>query len=178
MCAICDFKIEFGIGHPLALTVAVATRKAIEAGLLQQMDVEGALAQARLRITAVDTLNDLQARVQDALPVEKLLGLPDFYVLLIENETWGFFHATPDGFDPDIVPDLPDVLSENIDNRSLVIVTSQVALQAWLDREIDTGQLMADPLLLIDGPADRRDALLSMLEATATHAVMTAAMAA
>ncbi|MFM0644593.1 hypothetical protein PQR14_09690 [Paraburkholderia bryophila] len=166
MCAVCEFKIEFGVGHPQALTVAVATRKAIEAGLLQQMDPEeGALAQARLRMKAVDTLNGLQSRIQDALPVDDLLSLPDFYVLLIENETWGFFHATEYGFDPDIVPAPPDVLSENPDARSLVMVIAQVALQAWLDREIDNRQLDAESLLFIDGPSEQRDTLLSMLKA-------------
>jgi hypothetical protein len=171
MCAICDFKIEFSVGHPLALTVAVATRKAIEAGLLREVDLDGALAQARLRMTAVDTLNGLQDRLQNALSVDELLGLPDFYVLLIENETWGFFHATPDGFDTDIVPELPDVLSDNIDERSLVLVTSQIAVQAWLDREIETTELTRGSLLFIDGPLDRRDRLVSMLEAGAMAVV-------
>ncbi|CAB3810798.1 hypothetical protein [Paraburkholderia fynbosensis] len=172
MCAICDFKIEFGVGHPQALAVAVATRKAIEAGLLRQLETEeGALAQARLRMTAVDTLNGLQDRVQEALTVDDLLSLPDFYVLLIENETWGFFHATEDGFDPDIVPERPDVLSESVEVRSLVLVTSQVALQAWLDSEINTGQLNTESLLFIDGPAEQRDKLLSMLKASSMTAV-------
>lgn len=172
MCAICDFKIEFAVGHPAALALAVATRKAIEAGLLRQLDAEdGPLAQARMRMTAVDTLNGLQNRVQEALSVDELLGLPDFYVLLIENETWGFFHATEDGFDPDIVPERPDVLADNVEARSLVIVTSQVAMQAWLDGEISTEQLNTESLLLIDGPAEQRDTLGSMLAASATTAV-------
>ncbi|WP_027210354.1 hypothetical protein [Burkholderia sp. WSM2232] len=173
MCAICDFKIEFGVGHPQALAVAVATRRAIEAGLLRQLEIEeGALAQARMRMTAVDTLKDLQSRVQQALTAEELQSLPDFYILLIENETWGFFHATEDGFDPDIMPEPPDVLSEDVEARSLVIVTSQVAMQAWLDTEIDTAQLQSESLLFMDGPLARRSALLSML---ATSAAITVA---
>ncbi|CAM2172232.1 hypothetical protein PSAC2689_10737 [Paraburkholderia sacchari] len=36
MCAICNFKIEFGVGHPLALSIATATRNAIESGLLNE----------------------------------------------------------------------------------------------------------------------------------------------
>lgn len=168
MCAICDFKIEFGVGHPQALAVAVATRKAIEAGLLRPLDTdEGALAQARLRMTAVSTLNGLQDQIQQALSADDILSLPDFYVLLIENETWGFFHATENGFDPDIVPERPDVLAENVEARSLVIVTSQVALQAWLDGEINTERLELESLLFIDGPPAQRDNLLSMLMASA-----------
>ncbi|NYH14427.1 hypothetical protein [Paraburkholderia bryophila] len=170
MCAICDFKIEFSIGHPHALTVAVATRKAIEAGLLQEPDSDGALAQARLKMVAVATLNSLQSRVQDVLSVDELLCLPDFYVLLIETDTWSFFHATPDGFDPDIVPDTPDVLSENINARSLTVVTSRVALQAWLDGETNITHLMTESMLLIDGPPDQRDSLLSMFDAGAITA--------
>lgn len=175
MCAICDFKIEFSVGHPQALTVAVATRKAIEGGLLREPDVEGALAQARLRMTAVDTLNGLQGVIQDALSVDELLALPDFYVLLIENDTWGFFHATTEGFDPDIVPDIPNVLADNVDERSLVVVTSQVALQAWLDEELETSRLTTDSLLFVDGPLHQRDELLSMLRATAMADVKQAA---
>lgn len=172
MCAICDFKIEFGVGHPQALSVAVATRRAIEAGLLRQVETEaGALAQARMRITAVDTLRALQSRVQQALTAEELLSLPDFYILLIENDTWGFFHATEDGFDPDIMPEPPDVLSEDVEARSLVLATSQVAMQAWLDREIDTAQLTSQSLLFVDGPLARRSALQSMLAASATITV-------
>ena len=34
MCAICDLRIEFSIEHPMTLSVAVATRKAIDAGVL------------------------------------------------------------------------------------------------------------------------------------------------
>jgi hypothetical protein len=50
MCAICEFKIEFSIGHPLALSVAVATRKAIEAGLVDEIETDdGALSAARKR---------------------------------------------------------------------------------------------------------------------------------
>lgn len=178
MCAICDFKIEFSVGHPHALAVAVATRKAIEAGLLKEPEIDGALAQARLRMTAVDTLNDLQGRIQDALSVDELLGLPDFYVLLIENDTWGFFHATENGFDPDIVPDVPDVLSDDIEARSSTIVTSQVTLRAWLDGDINTDQLNNEVLLYVDGAPARRDALIAMLGASAAAAEKVVAVAA
>jgi hypothetical protein len=82
MCAICEFKIEFSIGHPLALTVAVATRKAIEEGRVDPLEVDdGALAAARRRMTAVEALNLLQARIESGHTAADLLALPDFYRL-------------------------------------------------------------------------------------------------
>jgi hypothetical protein len=66
MCAICNFKIDFGVGHPLALSVAVATRKAVEGGIIEPIDsAEGALSAARMRMSSVDALNLLQARIAE-----------------------------------------------------------------------------------------------------------------
>ena len=76
------------------------------------------------------------------------------------------------------MPDRPDVLSDNSEARSLVMVISQVALQAWLDREIDTSQLSTESLLFIDGPVEQRDDLLSMLNASAMTAIKEAAISA
>jgi len=50
MCAICELKIEFNIGHPQALTVAVATREAMDAGTLPETAVDGALSNMKLRM--------------------------------------------------------------------------------------------------------------------------------
>jgi hypothetical protein len=133
MCAVCEFKIEFSIGHPLALSVAVATRQAIETGLVDEIELDdGALAAARRRLTAVDALNLLQAQIESGHEADDLLALPDFYVLLIENDTWGFFHATTEGFDPDVVPEIPDVTTREEAKRSNVIITSEAMLRAWL----------------------------------------------
>jgi hypothetical protein len=56
MCAICELKIEFNIGHPQALTVAVATREAMDAATLPETAVDGALSNMKLRMAAIEAL--------------------------------------------------------------------------------------------------------------------------
>lgn len=164
MCAICNFRLELSVGHPLALPVAVATRRAIEAGFVAPIDAgDGALATARLRIAAIDALNALQARIEDAHNDDALLALPDFYVLLIENETWGFFHATTEGFDPDIVPEIPDLNAADEAKRSRILVMSEAALRAWLDAAFTAQRALDDSLFIIDAPGEDAAALAAML---------------
>jgi hypothetical protein len=174
MCAVCEFRIEFGIGHPLALSVAVATRNAIDAGLVDAIDEDdkGALAAARRRGQAVDALNLLQARIEAGHAADDLLALPDFYVLLIENDTWGFFHATTDGFDPDIVPEMPDVTATDEAKRSKVIVTSEAALRAWLAGRFDMSHALNGAMFVVDAPEASAASLRQML--VSADAVMTA----
>jgi hypothetical protein len=144
MCAICNFKIEFSVGHPLAISVAVATRRAIEAGLVdEQAHLSGALSAARARMSAVEALKMLQTRIETTHDTAALASLPDFYVLLIENDTWGFFHATENGFDPDIVPEMPD-------EQSNVLVMSEAGLRAWLDGRFDCEHALRDTLFIAD----------------------------
>jgi hypothetical protein len=164
MCAICNFKLEFGIGHPLALSMAVASRQAIEAGQIEPIDTaQGALSAARQRMSAVDALNLLQARIESAHAADELPALPDFYVLLIENDTWGFFHATTEGFDPDIVPDMPDVTTIEEAKRSNVIITSEAALRAWLSGRFDMTYAFDASLILVDAPDPAMASLTRML---------------
>jgi len=173
MCAICNFKLDFGVSHPLALQVAVATRSAIESGLAEPVDAaDGALSAARMRMSAVDALNLLQARIEAAHAEDALLALPDFYVLLIENDTWGFFRATMDGFDPDIVPQIPDVTATDEAQRSNVIVTSEVGLRAWLDGRVNIGYALQESLLVVDASQTWRTALTDMLARAGSAAVM------
>jgi hypothetical protein len=172
MCAICNFKLDFGVSHPLALSVAVAARKAIESGLIEPIDTsEGALSVARMRMSAVEALNLLQARIEGAHSEEALLALPDFYVLLIENDTWGFFHATAEGFDPDIVPDMPDVTATDEALRSNVVVTSEAALRAWLDGRLDIEYALRESLLLVDARQPFSTSLTAMLAAAGSATV-------
>jgi hypothetical protein len=164
MCAICNFKLDFSVGHPLALKVAVATREAIESGLADPIDpTAGALSAARMRMSAVDALNLLQARVEDTYSEDALLALPDFYVLLIENDTWGFFHATTNGFDPDIVPEMPDVTAIDDAKRSNIILTSEAGLRAWLEGRFDVAVAFRESLFVIDAPHHSVASLTQML---------------
>ncbi|PRY05055.1 hypothetical protein [Paraburkholderia sp. BL25I1N1] len=164
MCAICNFKIDFGVGHPLALTVAVATRKAIDAGIVEPIDATGgALSAARMRMSAVEALNLLQARIEAAHSEDALLALPDFYVLLIENDTWGFFHATTNGFDPDVVPEMPDVTTTDEAKRSNIVIMSEAGLRAWLEQRFDIELALRESLFMIDAPASSTGSLTQML---------------
>lgn len=164
MCAICNFKLDFSVGHPSALTIAVAARQAIDAGVIEPIDTaEGALSAARMRLAAVDALNLLQACVENAHGEAALLALPDFYVLLIENDTWGFFHATTEGFDPDIVPEIPDITATDDALRSNIVITSEAALRAWLDGRFDLERALRESLFVIDAPKAHADSLTRML---------------
>ena len=172
MCAICNFKIEFSVSHPLALSVAVATRNAIDAGLIGELDIDdGPLSAARKRMSAVDTLNLLQAQIEASHTTAELLGLPDFYVLLIEDDTWGFFHPTTDGFDPNIVPEMPDVTTTDELKRSNVVITSEVALRAWLHGAFDIENALRDSIFVIDAPSGYHTSLMQMFVTAGSVAV-------
>jgi hypothetical protein len=170
MCAICNFKLDFGVGHPLALKVAVATREAIESKLVKPIDsTAGTLAAARMGMSAVDALNLLQARVEETHGEDALLALPDFYVLLIENDTWGFFHATTNGFDPDIVPEMPDVTTTDDAKRSNIVIMSEAGLRAWLEGRFDIKRALRESLFMIDATPNSAVTLTRMLTAAETH---------
>ncbi|QBR01460.1 hypothetical protein [Paraburkholderia pallida] len=169
MCAVCEFKIDFGISHPSALAMAVAARKAIESGLIAPIETsEGALSAARMRMASVDALNLLQARIEEAHSEDALLELPDFYVLLIENDTWGFFHATTEGFDPEIIPEIPDVATTDEAKRSNVLIMSEAALHGWLDGRFDAEAALRDGLFMVDAPEASTAALKQMLTVAET----------
>jgi hypothetical protein len=153
MCSICDLKIEFNIDHPQALTVAVATREAIDAGMLPEKVFDGPLASVKLRLAAVDALKGLQARLETSIPNHELIALPDFYVLLMEIGTWGYFHATENGFDPDCSPEPPDVTSENQEDRDVVFVTTEVVTQAIFNGTLSLDDAFARKLIVLDAGA-------------------------
>lgn len=165
MCAICELKIEFNIGHPQALTVAVATREAMDSGALPETAVEGALSNMKLRMAAIEALKGLQARLEASVPVGRLMALPDFYVLLIEIGTWGFFHATEAGFDPDITPEPPNVTSEKQADRDVVLVSSEAAMQAILNGALSVDAAFADHLIVLDAGDAHTQLLRSALDA-------------
>lgn len=170
MCAICNFKMDFGVSHPSAFRVAVAARTAIEAGLIEPIDeTEGALAAARAKMSAVDAMNLLQARIEGSHSEDALLGLPDFYVLLIENDTWAFFHATTSGFDPDIAPEMPDVTATDDTKRSNLIVSSEAALRGWLEGRIDMEHAIRESLFVVDAPSTNIATLEQMLADAELH---------
>lgn len=164
MCAICELKLEFNVDHPLALSVAVATRNAIDAGTLPESLLDGALSNAKMRAAAVDALQGLTARLEASKPASALLALPDFYVLLIEIGTWGFFHATGHGFDPDITPETPNVTADNQADRDIVFVTSETALRAVLDGRLSIDAAFAGDLVMLDAGVEHTTQLRAVLD--------------
>jgi hypothetical protein len=167
MCAICEFKVEFNVSHPHALTVAVNTRAAIDAAQLSERTFDGALGQAKARAAAIDTLNELQTRIEQRLTKEDFAALPDFYVLLIESGTWGFFHATADGFDPEIVPDVPEVNSDDPAQRDIAVIASEAVICALLDGSMTFEQASTAGLIVVDAlPAEKAGLLAAIAEAT------------
>ena len=163
MCSICDLKIEFNVDHPGSLTVAVATREAIDAGVLPDKVFDGPLANVKLRVAAIDTLKALQRRLESSMPVSELMALPDFYVLLIEIGTWGFFHATESGFDPDCSPEPPNVTAENQEDRDVVFIATEVAMEAVIEGRLSLEKAFAENLIVLDAAGGHAALLNSAL---------------
>ena len=164
MCSICDLKIEFNVDHPGSLTVAVATREAIEAGVLPEKIFDGPLANVKLRVAAIDTLKALQRRLESSMSVSELMALPDFYVLLIEIGTWGFFHATETGFDPDCSPEPPDVTAENQEDWDVVFIATETAMEAVIEGRLSLERAFAENLIVLDAGAEHAALLHAALD--------------
>ncbi|MDE1994048.1 MAG: hypothetical protein KGI75_16205 [Rhizobiaceae bacterium] len=82
----------------MTLEVAVATRRAIDSGLLPPGPTRE-LDMAQSRHQAVLLVTTMQQRIEQVLSTSSLLALPNFFILMIESRTWGYFHPTLDGFD-------------------------------------------------------------------------------
>ena len=158
MCSICDLRIEFGVDHPLSLGVAVETRRAIEAGLLPEP--ADAIDGGRLRPKAIDTLKAAQQRLEWTHPPEALLALPDFFVLLIESRTWGFFHPTPTGFDSNCKPAPPNVASDDEAARDAVLVASELAMSEIVAGRLPFERALQERIVALDACSARRAPLL------------------
>ncbi|MBN9560357.1 MAG: hypothetical protein J0H14_06440 [Alphaproteobacteria bacterium] len=161
MCSICDLRIEFSIDHPLGLSVAVETRRAIDAGLLPEPeDADGAPAGMQLRLSAIETLRTAQQRLEWTQRQDELLALPDFFVLMVESRTWGFFHPTPNGFDPNCRPAPPNVLADDIAERDAVLVSSEVAMRQIVEGRLPFERALEERIIALDADGSRFDKLL------------------
>jgi hypothetical protein len=158
MCTICELRIEFSVDHPMSLSVAVETRRAIDAGLLPEpMKSDD---DSSLRQRAIDALRSAQQRLEQALRPEALLALPDFFVLLIESRTWGFFHPTPIGFDPNCSPAPPNVSAEDPRARDAVLVSSALAFGEIAAGRLPFDQALKERVVALDADPMRHDRLL------------------
>lgn len=156
MCTICALTIEFAVEHPLSLAVAVATRQAIETGLLPELDPQVEVDMAQSRHNATVLLTTMQQRLEQVLPASRLASLPDFYVLMIESRTWGYFHPTLGGFDANANPSPPRINPDENNVRDSIVVMSHVA-----GAEVTSGGLPFDAAL---------DLGLAVIDAPGTHA--------
>lgn len=159
MCSICDLRIEFSVDHPMSLGVAVETRRAIDAGLLPEP--RDSLDDGRLRLQAIGALKAAQQRLEQTLPREDLLKLPDFFVLVIESRTWAFFRPTPIGFDPNCQPAPPNVSSGDAAMRDAVLLASEVAMGELVAGRLPFEAALREGILALDADPGRRAALLN-----------------
>jgi hypothetical protein len=158
MCTICDLRIEFSVDHPSSFSVAVETRRAIDAGVLPQF--EGSMEDGRSRQKAINTLKAAQQRLEWTLQSEDLLALPDFFVLLIESRTWAFFRSTLTGFDPNCRPAPPNVLADEAAVRDAVVVASELAMSEIVAGRLPFANALRERIVTLDADARRRDRLL------------------
>jgi hypothetical protein len=165
MCTICSLTIEFAVEHPLALAVAVATRQAIETGLLPELVPSQEMDMTQSRHNATVLLTAMQQRLEQVLPTSRLVALPDFYVLMIESRTWGYFHPTTGGFDANANPSPPRIDFDADGVRDSTLVISQAAAE-----ELTRGRLPFDFALdanvaAIDAPGTNEQLIRSALMA-------------
>ncbi|MDR6953628.1 hypothetical protein J2X65_002991 [Ancylobacter sp. 3268] len=144
--------IEFDVEHPEALAVAVATRQAIDAGLLPE-GAGGRLDMARSRRQAIALMGVLQQRLELVLPPFTLQGLPSFFVLMIESRTWGYFTPTLRGFDTSARPSRPRLKGDDDGGRDCLLLMSQAAGAAIAKGQISFAQATGHGMVLVDAPA-------------------------
>lgn len=145
----------------MTLGVAVETRNAIDRGLLSFHPEHGdALGGMRLRLAAIEALKAAQRRLEQVLRQEELLTLPDFFVLLIESRTWGYFHPTPTGFDPNCRPTPPNVLADDPAQRDAVIIASETAMRPLLEGRLPFDKALKQGVVAIDADEARRGPLI------------------
>jgi len=150
MCTICALTIEFAVEHPQSLAVAVATREAIDSGLLPERPATDDMTQSRHQ--AVVLLTTLQQRLEQVLPPSRLLAISDFYVLMIESRTWGYFHPTLGGFDTRANPSPPRVDADENGERDRMLVISQAAAQAIATGDLPFRQAVDAGMAFVDAP--------------------------
>lgn len=151
MCTICSLTIEFAVEHPLTLAVAVATRQAIDDGLLLEAPTEeNDMAQSRHE--AVELLTSVQNRLEQVLSTSRLLALPNFFVLMIESRTWGYFHPTLSGFDVRANPSSPRIEPDENGERDPVVVISQAAAREVVKGRLPFAQAQGAGIVFVDAP--------------------------
>ncbi len=160
MCTICSLTIEFAVEHPLSLAVAVATRQAIDTGLLPESNTSQD-DMARSRHDAVVLLTTMQQRLEQVLSTSRLMALPNFYVLMIESRTWGYFQPTLGGFDVKANPSAPRLEPDESGIRDNVVVMSQAGAAEIITGRLPFGSAMTEGLAIVDAPGSAESVIRS-----------------
>jgi hypothetical protein len=146
MCSICDLRIEFGTDHPMGLSVAVATRRAIEAGVIPAgADWD--------RERAIPLMHGVQQRLELVHGSEGIAALPRFFVLLVETRTWACFQPGASGFDRTVRVDPPDAFDDNdAGSRDAMFVAAETAFAPILGGKLPFETAVREGLLHLDAP--------------------------
>ncbi|MGO7728063.1 hypothetical protein ACC713_00165 [Rhizobium johnstonii] len=157
MCTICSLTIEFAVEHRETLSVAVATRQAMEAGLLPENASDMDMARSRHQATVL--LTTMQQRLEQVLPSSRLMALPTFFVLMIESRTWGYFQPTLAGFDPRATPSAPRLEPDENGTQDCVVVISQVAAGEVTGGRLPFARALDKGVAYVDAPLPRHAAV-------------------
>ncbi|WP_104663236.1 hypothetical protein [Ensifer adhaerens] len=163
MCTICTLTIEFAVEHPDALAVAVATREAIETGPLPELDPQSEIDLAQSRHNATVLLTTIQQRIEQVLSASRLARLPDFYVLMIESRTWGYFHPALGGFDANANPSPPRVAPDENGIRDNILVMSQAAAEELIHGRLPFERALEMGVAVVDAPGTDAQTIRSAL---------------
>lgn len=148
MCSICDLRIEFGTDHPMGLTVAVATRRAIDAGVIPEPEIDWD------RDRAIPLMHGIQDRLELVHGPEGIAALPRFFVLLVETRTWACFQPGPGGFDRMARVEPPDPFAfGDASQRDAMLVAAETSLAPILAGKLDFETAETTGLLHLDAPA-------------------------
>lgn len=155
MCSICDVRIEFGAVHPMGLSVAVATRRAIEERLVPEA------ASAWDRDGAIELMRGVQERLERVFEPEALRALPAFFVLLIETRTWAYFSPGVRGFDSAARRAPPDDFARDAEagGRDATLLAAETSLAPMLQGRLPFEKVEGQGMLLIDAIPSERAAL-------------------
>jgi hypothetical protein len=158
MCTICDLRIDFGVDHPMSLSVAVATRAAIDNGVIAER--AGAEPTPWNREAAVGVLRGFRQRLEMVLNRNSMLGLPAFFLLLVETRTWAFFRPTADGFDPDCQREPPRRYDyDDGAPRDAVLLGAESAMQQMLLGKLSFDRALAEGIVEVDAMPNESAAL-------------------
>jgi hypothetical protein len=114
-----------------------------------------------MRLNAIETMRAAQQRLEWTQRQDELLALPDFFVLLVESRTWGFFHPTPNEFDPNCRPIPPNVLADDIADRDAVLVSSELAMRQVITGHLSFERGLEERIIALDADPSRYDTLLA-----------------